>query len=298
MSVVDSESILTSFVQHLQAEGKGAKTILSYSGDVRAFLQWLADKGQPFRGSFSRFHITRYLAQLQEQNYTHNTINKKVNSLNSYNFFLINQKLMEEKVVYPNKDKVKIARGSEGEVAVFSDLEVERLLFHVEDKKQVCQRDKVVVLLLLYTGLRVSELVNLKLRDFDLLTLQLKVVNGKGGKYREVPLKPEVAEAVQVYLEGERKMHRLAHSPYLLLTQRAEKMDKDTVNKLLNKMGSKLQLTIFPHKFRHTFCTQLLKRGVPISTIAIIAGHSGISTTVGFYLNTSRQDKQEAVALL
>jgi hypothetical protein len=132
----DSETILNTFTQYLQSEGKGAKTILSYCGDIRAFLRWLESEGQTFRGTFTRFHLTRYLDQLREQNYTHNTINKKVNSIHCFNHFLINQKLMQEKVAYPNKDKVKIARGSESEVIVFSDAEVEQLLFHLEDREQ------------------------------------------------------------------------------------------------------------------------------------------------------------------
>ena len=294
---VNTENIVTSFIQSLQADGKGPKTILSYSGDVKAFPQWLENKGQSFHGHFSRFHITRYLNQLQELNYTPNTINKKVNSLHCFNHFLINQKLMQEKVVFPNKDKIKIARGSEAEVAVFSEPELERLLFYIEDQAQVSQRDKVVVLLLLYTGLRVSELVNIRLKDLDLLALNLKVV-GKGGKYREIPLKSEVAEAVQIYLEADRKAHKHATSPYLLLTQRAGRMDKDTVNKLLRKIGNRIDLDIHPHKFRHTFCSRLVQLNVPLTTVSKLAGHASIQTTAHFYINTSRQDKEQAVSLL
>lgn len=107
-----------------------------------------------------------------------------------------------ELAVYPSKDKIKVAAGSEREVEVFSDAEVEVFLFYLEDEVKVSARDKTVMLILLYTGLRVSELVNLKVQDLDLLTLSLKVV-GKGGKYREVPLKSEVASAVKDYMEGE-----------------------------------------------------------------------------------------------
>ncbi len=92
--------------------------------------------------------------------------------------------------------------------------------------------------------------MSLKLKDVDLLTRNLKVV-GKGGKYREVPLKAEAAEAVQEYLGGERRESRFSDSDYLLLTQRSGRMDRDTVNKILSKLGSKLDLRIHPHKFRN-----------------------------------------------
>ena len=107
--------------------------------------------------------------------------------------FLVEKKLCNEKAVYPNKDKIKVAAGSQREVEVFSDEEVERILFYLENREKVNQRDRAAILILLYTGLRVSELVNLKIKNIDLLIMNLKVV-GKGGKYREVPLKTEAAE--------------------------------------------------------------------------------------------------------
>lgn len=113
-----------------------------------------------------------------------------------------------------------------------------------------------------------------------------------------MPLKPEAAQAVKEYLEGERKEYKQVQSPYLLLTQRAGKMDKDTVNKLLRKHGKKLNLDIYPHKFRHTFCTRLLNKGVELTTVAKLAGHANIQTIAQFYINTSKADKENAVALL
>lgn len=258
---------------------------------------WLEEKNLPFVGKLTRLAITSYRKYLLNSNYRVNTINKKINSLHSFNHFLIRQGLCNEKVVHPNKDKIKVAHGSEAEVVVFSEDEVERLLFHLENRDQVALRDKTVVYILLYSGLRVSELVNLKIQDLDLLTMSLKVV-GKGGKYREVPLKPEAAETIKEYLETERKDSPFATSEYLLVTQRSGKMDTDTVNKLLKKQGKALGLILFPHKFRHTFCTRLLKKGVDLTTVAKLAGHANIQTTASYYINTSREDKQDAVNLL
>ena len=290
-------SLVHEFSEELTKEGKGQKTILSYRGDVEHFLRWLEEKKVSFKGNLTRFYITSYKAFLLEKGYTINTINKKINSLNSFNHFLVSKGSCHEKAVYPNKDKIKIARGSEEEVEVFSDEEVEKILFYLENREKVSQRDRAVILILLYTGLRVSELVNLKIKDIDFLMLSLKVV-GKGGKYREVPLKIEAAEGAKEYLEGERKDHKQASSEYLFLTQRAGKMDKDTVNKLLRKHGKKLGMVLYPHKFRHTFCSRLLKKGAELTTVSKLAGHSNIQTTVSFYINTSREDKQQAVNLL
>ncbi len=292
-----SKEILKVFEEYLIKEGKMKKTIISYTGDVKMFLDYLKSKGVVFNGNLSRFYITSYKDLLLKENYTISTINKKINSLNAFNQFLILNGICHKRAVAPNKDKIKIAKGSEGEVEIYSDEEIEKILFYISDNKNVTQRDKLTIMLLLFTGIRVSELVNIKIGDVDLISLTLRVV-GKGGKYREVPIKLELKDAIKEYMEGERKEHKLNQSEYLLLTQRAEKMDKDTVNKLLKKHGKKLNIIMKPHKFRHTFCTRLIRKGVDLTTVAKLAGHANIQTTAQFYINTSREDKQRAIDLL
>lgn len=295
---MSSEINLTdSFRQYLIADGKSPKTVASYTGDVQGFTDWLVTKGVTFDGRMTRFHVTSYRRYLMETDTAINTINKKINSLNSFNRWLIENGIADEVAVNVRKDKVKIASGSEGEVEVFSEEEVERILFHLHDTNKVIARDRAIVTLLLYTGVRVSELVGIKIRDMDFLTLQLKVL-GKGGKAREIPLKADVAEAVKEYINTERKDSRFATSEYLLLSQRAGRLDRDTVSKVLRKMGGELGITMYPHKFRHTFCSRLVARGVPITTVSQLAGHASITTTAQFYVSTSRKDKANAVDLL
>jgi len=191
-----------------------------------------------------------------------------------------------------------VAKGSEREVEVLTEEETEKLLFSISDRRKVDVRESLVVTILLYTGLRVTELVNLKLKDIDLLACSLTVRCGKGGKIRDVPLRSEVNEAIKEYLCTKRKENKHNDSEYLFLTQRSGKMDRDTVNKILRKIGKETRLNLYPHKFRHTFCTRLVKKGVELTTVAKLAGHANIQTTASFYINTSRVDKEQAVNLL
>lgn len=292
-----AEKIAIEFEEALIADGKAEKTIESYVGDVGAFFQWLESKDNTFTGTLKRFHITAYRNYLVQNNYEVNTINKKINSLQSLNQFLIDSSYLKEQVVDLRKDKVKVAAGSEGEVEVFIDAEIEKILFYIQSE-EITSRDRLILLLLLYTGVRVSELVNVKLKDVDVLAMNLTVAWGKGGKRREVPLKGEVIDALREYLEGERKDSKFADSEYLILTNRSPKMDRDAVNKLLSKLEKKLSIRMHPHKFRHTFCTRLLKKGVELTTVAKLAGHASIQTTARFYINTSQKDKRNAVELL
>ena len=294
---IASLKLVSEFEAALVADGLASKTIESYTGDVRSFIEWLESKGNIFTGNLKRFHITSYKGYLVQNNYEINTINKKLNSLQSFNQFLIESNYIAEKIVDLKKDKVKLAVGSEKEVEVFTDEEIEKLLFYIQSE-EVLSRNRLIILLLLYTGVRVSELVNVKLRDVDLLSMNLTIAWGKGGKRREIPLKGEVIEAIKEYLQGERKDNKFVDSEYLILTNRSAKMDRDAVNKLLERMESKLIIRMHPHKYRHTFCTRLLKRGVELTTVAKLAGHSSIQTTASFYINTSQKDKREAVELL
>ncbi len=292
---MDIRDLILEFQTYLRRDGKSELTIRSYKGDIEIFLSWLNERAK-FKGALTRYHVTSYKDFLMKSQYQINTINKKINSLNSFNHFLIYKKLCHEKAVYPNKDKIKIARGSEGEVDVFSPEEIEKILFYLEGE-EIDLRHKLMFHLLIYTGLRVNELINLKVKDLDLIANSLAVI-GKGGKYREIPIKVSLVEVIKDYLNKDRKDSKFSNSEYLLVTQRSEKMDKDTVNKVLNKHGKVLMMKIYPHKFRHTFCTRLLNRGVEITTVAKLAGHSNIQTTASFYINTSRTDKVNAVNLL
>lgn len=112
------------------------------------------------------------------------------------------------------KDKVKVATGSEAEVSVLTEQQVEQFLFHLEKESE---RNKLIGYLLLYTEVRVSELVSIKRADIDPIGVEL-TVRGKGGKLREVPLRQGLLEYRQVYQKGELADHKHHESQFLLLS--------------------------------------------------------------------------------
>ena len=108
MKIMDFKEVILAYETYLMQEGKVESTIDSYVGDIRGFLEFLESKKVSFRGNLTRLYITSYKIHLTENGYSINTINKKINSLHSFNFFLVSKNLCTEKVVYPNKDKIKI----------------------------------------------------------------------------------------------------------------------------------------------------------------------------------------------
>ncbi len=123
-------NLTDNFRQYLIADGKSPKTVASYTGDVQGFTDWLVTKRVTFDGRMTRFHVTSYRRYLIETDTAINTINKKINSLNSFNRWLVENGIADEVAVNVRKDRVKIASGSENEVEIFSEEEVEKILFH------------------------------------------------------------------------------------------------------------------------------------------------------------------------
>jgi integrase/recombinase XerD len=289
--------LVEKFKRFLKEDGKSLKTIESYVGDIEGFVMYLKTIGVEFRGELRRFHITSFRNHLIEKSYQTATINKKINSLRCFNQYLIKNGLAEETVVDLRKDRMKVAFGSEKQVEVFSEKQVEMMLFYIQKHEKVSNRDRMIILLLMYTGVRVSELCDIKIKNIDFLTGQLKII-GKGGKYREVPLKSEVVEAIKEYL-AERANGKFSDLEYLILGQRGV-LKRDAINTLLEKYTKELELGIKlkPHTFRHTFCTRLVSKGVPLTTVSKLAGHSSVETTAKFYINSSKEEKIRAVSLL
>lgn len=239
-------TVLSRFRDWLVEEGKSASTVASYISDVKKFNEFLVGKDVDLEILLSRFLFTSYMKYLEARKAATSTMNKIVNSLKVYNDFLYHMGLVGSVFIAIKKDKVKIASGSEAEVTVLKTTQVEQLLFHLEKETQ---RNKLIGYVLLYTGIRVSELVHIQLTDVDQLTSQLKVKGkGKGGKLRDIPLRKDVLETLRSYLQVDRRASKFSGSNYLLFSQRAEKMHRDAVRRWLDQVGKHLGFHIHPHK--------------------------------------------------
>jgi integrase/recombinase XerD len=229
------------FKMSLIEDGKSPKTIESYVGDIKAFKEFLESKGVEFNGTLQRFYVVSYKNFLVDSNYEVATINKRINSIHALNRYLVVTGAMKEIVVENSKDRVKLAYGSERHAEVLTDKQVERILFYIQNDEKVSKRNRMIILLLLYTGLRVSELCDIKVKNIDFLTAQLKVF-GKGGKVREVPLKSEVVDAIKGYLV-ERSTNPFADSEYLIIGQRGV-LKRDEINTMLEKLTLKMGIDV------------------------------------------------------
>lgn len=285
---------IEAFQHWLFEGGRSPRTVESYASDIKGFQQFMKEKVVGEEQPLSRFSFVRFKEQLMKEEYAVSTINKKINSLKVYNDFLRTIGVLDQSIVVLKRDKIKTAVGSEAVVSSLTEEQVEQLMFFVENHNKVTTRNKLIVYLLLYTGVRVSELINIKLTDIDFLTSHLQVI-GKGGKRREIGLKPEVLRLVREYIKEERSGSVFHESSHLLVSQRAEKMHRDAVRDWLANISKDLGFKLHPHLFRHTFCTRLLKKGVDLTTVSKLAGHSTVNMTAKFYIQTTREEKMDAI---
>lgn len=200
------KEVYRQFQQELREEGKSIQTIRTYCTDVRLAFETQAIKSRGMK----RLEVVHYMEWLEQKRYRPATINKKVNSLKVYHDFLLKHGMWQEQPIRLKQDRVKVASGSEHTVEALTDEEVERVLEEVK-KSQYSERDRLIVYVLLYTAVRVSELVQMKWTDIDFLT-QTVVVRGKGGKVREVGLRSDVIEQLNRYQLEERASSRFAKS--------------------------------------------------------------------------------------
>ncbi len=250
-------SDLEEFQMYLELEGKSQNTVRMYSYYVRRYLE-------DGHGLDSRSAL-RFLAKLKRNGYSNKSLNLVVQALRSYFRF---EGFDDE------AEKLRPPRVPRSLPKALTKEEVRKLLSVISPLKK---RDRLIVLLLYGTGLRVSELCNLKLRDIDFERGIITVRGGKGAKDRMVPLPKPIIEEIKAYLAM-----REDGSEYLLVEERREKKDRispKTVWYILRKYGGKAGIKVTPHMLRHSFATHMLENGVDIRVIQEILGHSNLSTT-------------------
>lgn len=170
----------------------------------------------------------------------------------------------------------------------FYEEEMEELFKTVAKDSKKGLRDRVILELLYATGIRVSELVNIKLSDIDMSLPGVKVL-GKGNKERFVPFGEFCRQSIEQYLNEFKPVQHARHS-FLIVNMKGEAITERGVRHVLNDIVKRTAgvTDIYPHKLRHTFATHLLNQGADLRTVQSLLGHVNLSTT-GKYTHVSNQ---------
>ena len=251
-------------------------TIENYSHDIVEYLEYLERESLSF-SDVEYSDIRFYLMYLKDEKKDNNTsINRKLSSLRGFYKFLANEKIVSTNVFSlvngPKKSK-KLPRYFE-----YNELEE---LFKVPDtRKDLGQRDLLLLEMLYATGVRVGELVNIKVSDIDLGRRNI-IILGKGNKERYVTYGEYCEDALKMYLSDGRVSLNCNNSDYLFLNNRGGILTERGVRYILDQLISKTSINkkISPHMIRHSFATHLLNEGCDLLTVQKLLGHESIKAT-------------------
>ena len=269
------------FINYLSSEKRfSVHTITSYSNDINQFFLFLSEEYKiTSELSEVNFQIVRsWIASLLEQGVTPRSVNRKISTLKTYFKFLIREGVIQEspmlKVVAP-KSKKRLPLFVEED-------QIESLLNGVEfDDGFIGERDKLIIELFYVTGIRLSELINIKISDLNFDNNLVKVL-GKRNKERLIPLSARIVKELQFFIEN----YKIDNYLFTNLggTKVYTKLVYRVVNKYIGKISSINKKS--PHILRHTFATHMLNHGADINAIKELLGHANLSATQVYTHNT------------
>lgn len=266
------DHIIRSFLDSLYIEkGLSQNTVSSYKNDISSFLSWLNKKQINYQ-QVSGKNINEFISNLFNSGLKSSSINRKISSIKHFYLFLSKKKIIK----YSPADEIETPKQEKYLPISMSEDEVERLLSSPNSNRIIERRDKAMIEILYATGMRISELVNLKLTDVDFNRSVLKVF-GKGSKERLVPYGEKAAEALDIYLRDRKR----SDSKNVFLSNRGSQITRGAFwqrIKIYIKREN-LKSSISPHTLRHAFATHLLNRGADLRSVQILLGHSDLSTT-------------------
>ncbi len=246
------EELIDDYIAYLEIQGKSKNTIKTYTGAIKRFLEFLGDKDV---FSINKQDLMRFLIYLKRRrNLDNNSIRLYVRALSSFLKFLGFEELSKE-IKAPKVDK-RLPK-------FLSFEEVMKLVEAVEK-----DRDKLIIKTLFYTGMRVSELTNLKVSDI-IFDEQIIKIKGKGGKERIVPVPRHLLEELKIWVSNKNPSDRV----FNITSRHVERI----IQRARERAGIEKKVT--PHVLRHSLATHLLQKGIDIRYIQELLGHSSLSVT-------------------
>ncbi|MEY8778963.1 tyrosine-type recombinase/integrase [Allomuricauda sp. XS_ASV26] len=283
---------LSAFISYLELEKNYSKnTILAYQKDIESFAGFCKEHHDAVNLENVSYPLIRsWIVDLSDQGVSNRTINRKISSLQAYYKFLLK---IGEITVSPMVKHRALKTEKKIEVP-FSEKEMESVLSEIpfEDDFEG-ERDKLIIELLYATGMRRTELVNLKIQDLDLAGHQLKVL-GKRNKERIIPLLHSTVRQINTYLDKRSELQSRSNTSYLLLTKDGLKIYETLVYRTINKYFSLVSPKVkkSPHILRHTFATHLLNRGADLNSVKELLGHSSLASTQVYTHNSIAELKK------
>ncbi len=279
------------FLDYMLVErGMSSNTIAAYGRDIGQFVEFAREMGTTSVGNIRSTLLMVYLARLQRENYASSSVERKLASIRAFVKFL----QREGDVKKDPTEAIENPRPAKPLPKTLTEEDTVKLLRQPDITDANGLRDRAMLETLYATGVRVSELINLRVEDVNLTAGFLRCM-GKGSKERVVPLGDAAVEMIEQYMASVRQSFlKGGRSEYLFLTNRGGPMTRVGFWKIIKKHAVAAGITkyITPHVLRHSFATHLLENGADIRSIQEMLGHASVATTQ-VYTHVTRDHLRE-----
>ena len=258
-------TLLKTYCACLMIGGKSPKTIIQYKYTIEKLSMAINKKFN----EVSVFDIRMFLALEKQRGVSNRTLENTRANLSAFFQWMAKEEHIEKNPC-ANIDPIKY---NDKEKFPFSVVEIDAIRFACNTLKE-----RAIVEMLLATGLRVSELSDLKLLDIDLNNLSVHVRHGKGDKARIVYMNDLARQHLVEYI-----VNRNTDTEYVFINKKKKKLNAGGIRYILNMIGKRAQVdNVHPHRFRRTFVTSLVNRGMNINEVQKLMGHTNINTTMKY----------------
>jgi integrase/recombinase XerD len=271
------DAALNQFYQHLGVErGLAPLTVVAYARDLQDFWEFLEGRGRSHWGAVALTDLQDYFVAQEARGLSARSRARRLSALRQFFRFLQREEMVSANPV-ELLDSPRLPRRLP---QVLGEAEVAALLAAPDPGTPTGLRDQALLEVLYATGLRVSELVGLTIKQLDLRRGLVRPL-GKGGKERLVPMVALAVDKLQLYLEqGRPRLLKGRESPYVFINYRGGRLSRQGFWKLLKQYALKAGVkTLSPHTLRHSFATHLLSRGANLRVLQMLLGHADLATT-------------------
>lgn len=277
------------YLEYLKVERKYSnKTILSYKDDLIEYNEFL---GNNFTNilNIDMNIVNNYMKYLYDRKITKSSISRKLSSIRGLYNYLVREDIIKEN----HFNKIQNPKRELYLPKFLKDEELDKIFSVCNSNNPTEERDTLIIELLYATGVRVSELVNIKIKDINREEKLIKVL-GKGNKERMVIYNNHTKKALDTYLKDGYNYFNKKSGEYLILNKNGNKLSERYIREIINKKVSQasLDIKISPHTLRHTFATDILENGADLMTVKELLGHESLNTTSIYTHITNEQIKK------
>lgn len=274
------------FIEYLEYEkGYSIYTVKNYELDLEEFCGFLNNKKVSNIKKIDYQLIREYLVFLHDKNIKNKSVSRKISTLRSFFKYLKNNDYISDNpLILISNPKLEKRLPK---FLYYNDLDKILNNFNLENIYEI--RDYFILELLYSTGIRVSELINIKMSDINTSTGEIRIL-GKGSKERIVLFGKVCLDKIQFYLSESRSILNKHGSDYLILNKNGNKITPRYIEKMVRDvcLRSGIKGDVTPHTLRHTFATHMLNEGADLKTVQELLGHSDLSAT-GIYTHVSNE---------